>query len=154
MKCKEEGCNKESWAKQMCGTHYRRVQRATKLHLRSKEVARTKKWRESNSDKLAEQQVVYYEKHKERLSAYRSQWKRDNWDTYKAYLAARKGRVKQATPKWVDLKAIEQFYKNCPKGYHVDHHIPLNGKEVSGLHVLENLRYLLASENLKKSNKF
>src|SRR5690606_2340986 len=29
-----------------------------------------------------------------------NQWKRDNWETYKAYLASRKARVKQATPLW------------------------------------------------------
>lgn len=58
------------------------------------------------------------------------------------------------TPKWTNLKDIEIFYANCPKGYHVDHIIPLKGKDVSGLHVLENLQYLPAIDNIKKGNKY
>lgn len=57
-------------------------------------------------------------------------------------------------PPWSQKELIEQFYENCPEGYQVDHIIPLKGKEISGLHVIENLQYLLAEENLKKGNKF
>lgn len=57
-------------------------------------------------------------------------------------------------PKWADLKAIENFYRNRPDGYHVDHIIPLRGENISGLHVLSNLQYLPASENLSKKNKY
>lgn len=58
------------------------------------------------------------------------------------------------TPKWADLAKIKEFYDSCPPGYHVDHIIPLNGKNVSGLHVETNLQYLLAIDNIRKSNKF
>ncbi len=82
-----------------------------------------------------------------------AQWKKDNPKKNSAFNKARKARVKQATPKWADLKAMYEFYLNCPEGYHVDHIIPLNGKTVSGLHTIENLQYLSAIENLRKSNK-
>ena len=59
----------------------------------------------------------------------------------------------QRVPKWADLEAIKEFYLNCPEGHHVDHIIPLRGKTASGLHVIENLQYLTAEENLKKGNR-
>ena len=68
--------------------------------------------------------------------------------------AMRRAALYQRTPIWADLNEIKKIYKNCPKGYQVDHIIPLRGKNVSGLHVPENLQYLLASENGKKSNHF
>lgn len=67
--------------------------------------------------------------------------------------ALRKADKIRATPKWADLKAIEEFYGKCPKGYHVDHYYPLRGKTVSGLHVLNNLQYLPACDNIRKGNK-
>jgi hypothetical protein len=60
----------------------------------------------------------------------------------------------QATPCWADLVAIKKFYENCPEGYHVDHIAPLQGKTICGLHVLENLQYLTASENCRKGNTY
>ena len=67
--------------------------------------------------------------------------------------AFRKKHVRQATPAWADRDAIREIYKNTPEGHHVDHIIPLRGKNVSGLHIAENLQYLPALENMKKGNK-
>ena len=67
---------------------------------------------------------------------------------------AEKEYLSNRTPKWSETLEIFDFYANCPKGYHVDHIIPLRGKNVSGLHVLNNLQYLSAKDNITKSNKY
>lgn len=65
----------------------------------------------------------------------------------------RRDRVVQATPIWADKKQTRDFYVACPKGHHVDHILPLHGNFVNGLHVINNLQYLPAQDNLRKSNK-
>jgi endogenous inhibitor of DNA gyrase (YacG/DUF329 family) len=62
-----------------------------------------------------------------------------------------------ATPKWLtekDKEKIRKIYAKCPKGYHVDHFIPLKGKNVCGLHVPNNLRIVTAHKNQSKGNRF
>lgn len=58
------------------------------------------------------------------------------------------------TPKWADLTAIRAFYEARPKGLVIDHIVPLRGRTVSGLHVLNNLQYLTEADNLAKNNLF
>jgi hypothetical protein len=59
----------------------------------------------------------------------------------------------QAVPKWADLDKISDIYRNCPDGHQVDHIIPLQGVDVCGLHVENNLQYLTKFENASKGNK-
>lgn len=46
--------------------------------------------------------------------------------------------------------SITQMYVNCPKGYEVDHIIPISK---GGKHHPDNLQYLTVTENRKKHNK-
>lgn len=72
--------------------------------------------------------------------------------------------IKKATPSWLtkeDFAKIETVYEKARwletitgLKYHVDHVIPIKGKNVCGLHVWENLQLLEVSVNLKKHNKF
>jgi hypothetical protein len=88
---------------------------------------------------------------------YNRKWRRDyyqrNKDKYFANSAKRRAAQLQAIPLWADLNKIEEIYLNKPKGYNVDHIIPLQGDCVCGLHVENNLQYLTESENKSKGNK-
>jgi hypothetical protein len=73
------------------------------------------------------------------------------------FCALRYARKRNRTPKWLtkeDYNKIKEIYSNRPTGYEVDHIVPLCSKNISGLHVPENLQYLTIQENRKKNNKF
>lgn len=124
-----------------------------------------------NPEKYRQYNKEYHIKNREKAIQRASEWNKLNtgkrrktvqkWDKnnrkHKNYIeSTRRASKLNATPKWVSLEQreqIKQIYKNCPVGYHVDHIIPLKGKNVCGLHVPWNPQYLPAIENLKKSNK-
>ncbi len=127
-----------------------------------------RQWRSKNKKKMKEYYSKYYQDNKESLDIVNKKWAKDNlkrsreikknWDRsnqkHRNYIEANRRAAKiNATPSWTDLKEIKRFYENCPDGYHVDHITPLRGVRVCGLHVINNLQYLSAIENIKKSNK-
>jgi len=117
-----------------------------------------KAYREKHKEELnrkeRERYYATYEQNRAKKRESDKKFARNNPGKINAKTNKRRAAKLQRTPKWADLKAIEQFYENCPKGMVVDHIIPLQGKNVSGLHVLENLQYLTWTENSKKINKF
>jgi hypothetical protein len=78
--------------------------------------------------------------------------------------AKREATKLHATPKWLtgeQCREIEAIYilareKSIEIGieHHVDHIVPLQGKNVRGLHVPWNLQILTESENCAKKNKY
>ena len=66
------------------------------------------------------------------------------------YSANYRAKLRDQTPIDADRKAIREFYSSCPKGWEVDHIIPISK---GGLHTLENLQYLPMSENRSKGSK-
>lgn len=85
-------------------------------------------------------------------------WKLNNRDKLLMYnkMGQTKRRliVARQTPEWANIKAIKDFYLNCPKGMTVDHVLPLNGADICGLHIEYNLQYLTKSANSKKHTKW
>lgn len=99
---------------------------------------------------------AYRQKHQEWWTEYSKKYAQENLGKCAAKTAKYRASRLKATPAWLtdeQLKDIERIYETCPKGYEVDHIIPLQGKEVSGLHVAWNLRHLPARLNKRKSNR-
>lgn len=126
-----------------------------------KTKARKKLWYEVNKErellKSAERYLNNFEKISARKKAYRSA----NKPLFNAMSAKR--RAYQRSPAWLtdfDKLKIKCIYSIASmlshenkEAWHVDHIIPLQGKEVCGLHVPNNLWFVRAEENLSKGNK-
>ena len=127
------------------------------------------KYHEANAERINQRHRDYYQENieKERLRS-RNKYKinpdkvletnkrwMDNNPGYGTYKAAKyRASKRKKTPIWADLNKIKAIYENCPKGYHVDHIVPLRGETVCGLHVPWNLRVIPAFDNISKSNRF
>lgn len=128
------------------------------------------KWRKNN----LEYNKNYYQNNKELINERNSNWRkinkdvsnkiskkyRDNNKEKRTALAAYR---RASKPSWLSQEDTEFIHlqyamanvlsKTTGEKYHVDHIIPLKGKNVSGLHVPLNLQVIEAYKNFKKSNK-
>ena len=107
-----------------------------------------------NKDKIKERDKLYRLNNKDKVRKTKRLSRLKNPSLIKYHCAKRRAMKLKATPKFADLNKIKEIYKKCPKGYHVDHIVPLINKNVCGLHVEWNLQYLTPSANISKSNKF
>jgi 5-methylcytosine-specific restriction endonuclease McrA len=99
----------------------------------------------------------------ERIAARRAwaqEWAKANRVQLVVKSRSRRLRIKGAMPPWADIEAIRQFYREAARltevtgvPHEVDHIVPIQGRNVSGLHVQWNLRVVTRYENRSKSNK-
>ncbi len=131
---------------------------------RSKEIRFN--WDNANRIKTAKRVSEYRLANPEKVKQSVQNWREKNVDFYKSYMvlqAAKRNAAKlQRTPKWLNdghLFEIESVYNYCSAlrkiglNYHVDHIVPLQGKNISGLHLPWNLQVLPAKINWAKGNK-
>lgn len=158
-KCLINGCSGKHRSLGYCNAHYLQVRsygKVTSLQIQNRnegksclkcdKPSRSKRlcsdhYSESTRVQSRERSAIHYKENKAR---------------YKTNKERYKHRAKQATPLWLTKEhwaELNRIYRECPKGMEVDHMVPLNGKEVSGLHVPWNLQYLTPEENRAKSNK-
>lgn len=113
-----------------------------------------KEWCVHNKEAVNAKNRAWYERNRQKRREAVDAWRLTHKGTVNAINSRRRAALLQRLPRWANLLAIKKFYNECPAGYHVDHIIPLQGKTVSGLHVLENLQYLDRIENIKKGNRY
>lgn len=111
-------------------------------------LERVRLYKLENPEKVKECDRKYREKCPESGRAAKANYKRSR---------------KQATPLWLtrdhfkEIKAFHKLALELTKStgiqHHVDHIVPLQGKNVCGLNVPWNLRVITQTENRQKSNK-
>jgi hypothetical protein len=143
--------NKEVIAEQM-KTYYKANKEAI--------VEKMKAYQKANKEALVEWRKAYHKDNKEAIAQQRKVYQKANLHIYNAISAKRKASKLQATPAWVDFKAIKGMYqlaaifRRTGIDMHVDHIVPLRSKLVSGLHSEANLQLMPAIDNMSKGNRY
>lgn len=111
-------------------------------------------WYLEQKDEQAAKDKARYPEIRSRKIAAAKAWKKRNPEKVNHYTALRRATQLNQTPSWVNKQDLKEIYINCPEGKTIDHIIPLNNKNVSGLHVPWNLQYLDPSDNYHKQSQF
>lgn len=125
--------------------------------------ASTALWRKNNPEKAKAIRTSYRKNNLNKVRARVALWSKNNPAKCNTFTAKRRAAKLQRTPKWLTslhYEQIELFYDVAAKlsiefsiKMEVDHIVPLQGDNVSGLHVPWNLQVISRAENRVKSNK-
>jgi len=109
-------------------------------------------------------QAEYRKNNPEKIKKAQINWSNKNTAKINANNRKRKAAQKHRTPTWlteIDFERMENEYKLAAiltkltgTKWEVDHIIPLQGINVSGFHVHNNLRVIPAFDNRSKHNRF
>lgn len=117
----------------------------------------------SNRESIRLQHNIYYNNNIRNISLSHKGWRMKNPAKRISYDWVRKGKSKQAIPKWYEPELIEQIYNKRNElselwgiTLQVDHIIPINPKckTVCGLHCWANLQLLENSLNSSKGSTY
>ena len=118
---------------------------------------------EKHREKRLAKRRLRYEQNKEHEKAVNKAWVQRNLAQMRSLCGFYRAAKLKATPAWLNKEDRKQMTVEyalarwCSKTmgfkYEVDHIVPLQGKEVCGLHVPWNLRVIPQSSNRSKSNR-
>lgn len=127
-----------------------------------KRAAYKSAWQRNNPEKRKETKKKWRDENRELVRKINRDYVHNNPGKVNANTRKRQAAKLNATPTWLTPEQIAEMRDiyilakqleakdGIPR--HVDHIIPLQGDNVSGLHVPCNLQILTADENIKKSN--
>lgn len=123
-----------------------------------------KAWAEANPEKVLGYKKAWKTANRVAVREYNKSYRKQNLPRYAYWASQRKLQKDQATPSWLsdEQKAqIKLFYEHSAdcyavsgQKYHVDHIVPIKGRNVCGLNVPWNLQILPSDLNEKKSNAY
>lgn len=124
---------------------------------RAASLERMRKYSAKNSEKRSALEKERYAKEKEKIKQRNKAYRERNYGLVRVWNNARRASEKRATPPWANFLEMAAIYQLAARmttetgeQYHVDHIYPLRGRNVSGLHVQNNMQVIKAAENLKK----
>ena len=145
-----------SWCKD-CISNYGKSYYGT---TRQKQLDYQREYRKSHPNRNR----AYREANREKEREYTRQWQKANPDKANAKASKHRASKLKATPSWLTSEhtsLIETFYTEAKQleqvlgiKHHVDHIVPLQGKNVCGLHVPWNLQVLTEADNTAKKNHY
>lgn len=98
---------------------------------------------------------------KDRCAKNFARWAKENPGRLAAKSMKRHAAKLKATVPWANHAAIRGIYREAAaltratgEPHHVDHIVPLQGKNVCGLHCEQNLQILTRFQNISKHNRF
>lgn len=116
-------------------------------------------WQKANIKRVLVKNREWAKANPERWAEAQRKWQKANPGKMQAIYVKRRAKKLNATPAWADQAKIDAVYREAEElralglDVHVDHFYPLQGETVSGLHVHNNLRVLLAEANRSKGNR-
>lgn len=142
----------------------RKAKNRTDPVFKAKELVWKKEYRERTQEQRAAYILKWREKNKAHVVSYSKSYRDQNKDRYAYLCQKRKIALMRRTPQWLtedEYWLIAEAYSLAALRtdvtgvkHHVDHIIPLRGKNVSGLHVPQNLQVIPWIQNQRKTNKF
>lgn len=119
-----------------------------------------KNYRENNYEEIYNRHKEWVSNNKEANREHKKKWVKENPEKIRAKDAKRRCAKLNATMEGYD-KELNEIYEDCymislvmGDYYEVDHIVPLQGKNVCGLHVPWNLQILHRTKNRSKGNKY